>query len=195
MKTKSRFISPVLLVVALAWIPTLGCKRIATDALDRATEVAFAQASDGKMETRVGHLPDDFPPTAPLDSKADVVASCRIEADAGEKGWMAAFQTDETPAQVLAFYDSRLRRLKGDAGPEFSEMAAQLSAQGLPTESTGLETTQSFAGENTTMTSFEFGTQGTLVLKTFQRDGTTLKANEKKTLFTLMLVNAGRPQH
>ena len=194
MKTNLRFISPLLLVIAASSIPLLGCRRIASDAVDRATEFAFAQGNDGKMDVRVGHLTDDFPPSVPIDPRADLVASARIETDAGEKGWMAGFQTDESPEQVLAFYQSRLHRMGGDAGPELSDLAAQLTAQGLPSESNGLQLSTTGADQKEVMTPFDFGSQGMLFLRTYHRDGAKLKPEEKMTLFTIVVVNTGRPK-
>src|SRR5450432_1728405 len=99
MKTNLRFISPLILTAIVASTPLIGCKRILIDGVDRATELAFAEASDGGGDVRVGHLPEDFPVNAPVDPKASIWTACRMDAGEGQKGWMAAFHTDESPEQ------------------------------------------------------------------------------------------------
>jgi hypothetical protein len=194
MKTNLRFISPLLLIVAAASIPLLGCRRIATDALDHAVEVAFAEASDGGGEVRVGHLPDDFPKNAPIDPKATVWTAASITTDNGGKGWMAAFQTDESPEQVLAFYEARLHRVQGDAG-DFSALSFQSS--GLSQQFSGDQFTRDFqgtggVGQKQVSTMFEFG-KGMLVVRTYVTSESPVKTSAK-TMFTVIITDSGRPK-
>jgi len=185
-------------MLAIAAIPLLGCRRILTDGVDRATELAFAEASDGGGDVRIGHLPADFPVSVPVDPKAAVWTACRMDLSDGDKGWMAAFHTDESPEQVLAFYDARLHRMTGDAGPALDLISKQLPPE-MAQSFSGLSMTQKAHGEADTvqtevMTPYEYGQEGQIFLRTYHRDGATLNANEKSTLFTLVVVTSGRPK-
>jgi hypothetical protein len=195
MKTNRRWASSLLLVAVVSSIPLLGCRRIATDALDRGVELAFSEAGDGGGDVRIGHLPDDFPKNAPIDPKATILTAASIPDQNGGKGWMAAFQTDETPEQVLAFYDARLHRVQSDAS-ELSAMSFQES--GLSRQFSGAQMSQSFDGQNgvgqkQVLTMYELG-KGMLVVRTFATSESGVKTSAKTT-FTLIVTDSNRPTH
>jgi hypothetical protein len=189
MKTSSRPAAALLLIAVIGSLPLVGCRRIATDALDRGVELAFSEASDGGGDVRIGHLPNDFPKNAPIDPKATILTAASIPTDNGGKGWMAAFDTDETPEQVLAFYDARLHRVQGDAS------ALSFQSSNISRQFSGTQMSQSFdgqggVGQKQVMTMYELG-KGTLIVRTFATSESGAKTSTK-TMFTL-IISESRP--
>ncbi|MEO8878386.1 MAG: hypothetical protein ABI461_22540 [Polyangiaceae bacterium] len=196
MKSNLRFVSPLLGIIAVCSLPLMGCKRLAIDVLDHATEAAFKEASDGGGDVRIGRLPDDFPQDAPLDPKATVYTAASFNGSDG--GWMAAFSTDESPEQVLAFYDQHMKRIDGDAGPALA-MMSQMQPPGFSLQMNGLQKTQTASdqggvAQTQVTTIFAFRTEGQYIVTTIHRDGPSLKSDEKKTLIFITVVTAGRPK-
>ena len=122
-RTMRPFLFPSLIVVAALAVPSMGCKRLAERAEERAIEKGtggqvqiddqkgtFTVVTDAGTVTMGSSatLPDDFPRSVPIYPHATPSFAAKSRDGKGKAAWSVMLETADSKDQVAAFYKSSL---------------------------------------------------------------------------------------